>query len=138
MLKKRLKNWHKDMKYYTIFFDFNYKTFNATQEFTVVNLGEKDVTFKVGEKEHILPYVERMIGGVLMERAVYNENNIPVASITETISPEEKEIIEQILQMPMTTKEEILACKEASRVLTDSVEKVYLFNKLIWAEKKLG
>jgi len=54
-----------------------------------------------------------------------------------TLSEMSLETINQIKRMPMNTKENIQAAKEASRVLGDSPEKVLLFRELILREELL-
>lgn len=56
---------------------------------------------------------------------------------TGTLSEMSLETIKQIKRMPMNTKENIQAAKEASRVLGDSPEKVLLFRELILKEEQL-
>jgi hypothetical protein len=46
--------------------------------------------------------------------------------------------IEEIKQMPMGSTDQILAAKEASRILGESPEKVLLFRELILKEDELN
>lgn len=55
----------------------------------------------------------------------------------DTISELSKKKIAEIRKMPLNTKENIQAAKEASRVLGESVEKVLLFKDLISKESEL-
>ena len=46
-------------------------------------------------------------------------------------------MIENIRSMPLNSLEQILAAKEAARVLGESVEKVMLFREIILKEEEL-
>lgn len=55
----------------------------------------------------------------------------------ETLSELALEVIEKIKNMPLNSEEDILAAKEASRVLGDSPEKILLFRELILQQESL-